>query len=241
MKISIIGFGRLGKSIHTILQHKNIPHSIIERNQSISSADIYYMTVPDAEIEAVRAAVPHTGTLLHAAGSLSADILRPHPCVGVLHPIMTFPGPDVAMPLPPIPASISGDPKAIEVGTSFGNLLGFETFTFEGDRALYHAAAVISGNFASFFLEIAGNIMAQKSNLTPEHAKQLLAPLALQSLQNSTYDSLKKTLTGPVSRNDIQTIDKHKDAILSFSPEIAHLYDLCTQTMFQHLQTIEET
>ena len=236
MKITIIGFGRLGKSIHTILRDKDIAHTVIKRDQEIPPSDLYYLTVPDASIVSVSKKVPKTGVLLHAAGSLAPEILRPHPCVGVLHPIMTFPGPDVALPPPPIPASISGDRRAVEVGLMFGKQLGFETFPFEGDRSLYHAAAVISGNFASLFLEIAGAIMAQKSTLSQQEAKKILSPLALRSLQNSTDLPLEKSLTGPASRKDLQTIQRHQEAILSFSPELADLYGACTEIMFQYLK-----
>ena len=156
--------------------------------------------VPDRFITSVARSIK-SGILLHASGAQDHLILRPHKTVGVLHPIMSFPGPEISIPSPPIPASMSGDPEALKAAQVLGKLLGFKCFQYDGDRTLYHAAAVLAGNFSTSLIHFAAKLI-ETENLSKAQAIQMLTPLALQSIHQAHTGTLSKTLTGPVSRND---------------------------------------
>jgi predicted short-subunit dehydrogenase-like oxidoreductase (DUF2520 family) len=83
--------------------------------------------------------------VLHASGALSHDVLRPHRPAGSLHPLQSFPGPDVATPpLEGVAAAVAGDLEAVLVARRLAEALGMAPFTVSGDRRAYHAAAVIA-------------------------------------------------------------------------------------------------
>ena len=226
----IVGPGRLGRSAAQILRSKAKPFQIIGRGQPIPKADLTWLTVPDREVEAAAQGVPAGGILLHASGALEVDVLRPHTQAGSLHPLMTFPGPEIGMPTgPTIPAAVAGDPAAIGPATALAEDLGFTPFEVSGDRRLYHAAAVTAGNFATTLMVHAG-AMLSGAGVPPDQARTLLAPLAIASIKNAAQHGAH-ALTGPIARGDERVISSHLEALTSKDRSLAALYaDLCEYT-----------
>lgn len=226
----IVGPGRLGRSAAQILHSKAQHFQLIGRGQAIPKAGVTWLTVPDREVMSAAQGVPPGGVLLHASGALETEVLRPHAQVGSLHPLMTFPGPEIGMPAGPmIPAAVAGDRVAIEAATTLAETLGFTPFEVSGDRRLYHAAAVTAGNFATTLMLHAG-AMLSGAGVPTDQARFLLAPLAIASIKNATQHGAH-ALTGPIARGDEQVIDSHLDALASLDPELNRLYaDLCKYT-----------
>ena len=106
MKITIVGAGRLGKTIFTLLSKNGRVPSLVKKNMPIPTADLYVLTVPDSKISEVSQKISTDGVVLHTSGSLGLEVLKKHKNKGIIHPLMTFPGPDIAIPPPPIPASL---------------------------------------------------------------------------------------------------------------------------------------
>src|SRR5690606_24106560 len=137
--------------------------------------------------------------VLHCSGALPVDILRPHQPAGSLHPLMTFPGPALGLPaLDGVPAAIDGDPEALAFATALVASLGMRPLRVTGDRRLYHAAAVIAGNFATVLLAHASEALAA-AGVPADQAGEALLPLALESLRSAASDPAAR-LTGPVAR-----------------------------------------
>ena len=68
---------------------------------------------------------------------------RTHRPAGSLHPLQSFPGPEVAGPPGRgVPAAVAGDPEAVSAATQIALDLGMRPFEVPGDRRLYHLAAV---------------------------------------------------------------------------------------------------
>ena len=80
-----------------------------------------------------------------------------------------------------------------------------------GDRALYHCAAVMAGNFATVLLAEAAAVL-EAAGVARERAAASLAPLALTSLRNAATDPVA-ALTGPAARGDLATIEGHLRAL----------------------------
>jgi predicted short-subunit dehydrogenase-like oxidoreductase (DUF2520 family) len=227
-KLTIIGPGRLGKTISALL---SIPHKLIGRDQTIPESDLYYLTVPDRNIHEVLPHLPKKSIVLHASGVLPHTVLRPHAIAGVLHPLMTFPGPNVKIPSGTIPASISGDPLARIEAQWLADQIGFQTFHYSGNRSQYHCAAVLAGNCGALLLHLAGQIMAKETDMTIEEAQQNLLPLVLESIQNTAQFGISKSLTGPIVRGDMQTILRHREELLSFDSHILRSYNALIESL----------
>ncbi len=221
MKVAIIGAGRLGTSLHHML---HIPSILVERKDPIPQADVYWLTVRDAQISSVSSQLPKGALVIHSSGVLGLEPIVHHAKRAVLHPMMTFSGPE-HIPTRPIPATYEC-PKEIEATVLWlANQVGFEPHPISGDRALYHAASVFAGNYASLLLEIGGDLLEQY-NIPPEVGKKMLLPLALKSMENASNGPLKEILTGPIARGDQSTINNHKMALALYDEEIAKVYDL---------------
>ena len=212
-----------------MLAERNHPFELIGRGERIPPADLTWLTVADRDIEDASTAVPSGGIVLHASGAMEHRILRPHPCVGSLHPLMSFPGPEIGMPETEIPAAVAGDEAAIEAAIELAENLGFQAVRVPGDRTLYHAAAVTAGNFATVLLIEASRMLAA-AGVPESDARALLGPLAITSIKNA-IDHGSGSLTGPVARGDEDVIRAHRDALQSLSPELSALYAaLCDAT-----------
>ena len=227
-KLTIIGPGRLGKTISTLL---TFPHQLIGRNQAIPSSDLYYLTVPDGNLNEVLPLLPRESVVLHASGVLPHTALRPHPIAGVLHPLMTFPGPEVNIPKGLIPASISGDPEACMEAQWLADQIGFQAFQYSGNRSQYHCAAVLAGNCGALLLHMAGQIMANETGMTIEEAQKKLLPLTLESIKNTAQFGIVKSLTGRIVRDDQQTILRHRAELQSHDSHTLQSYNALIESL----------
>lgn len=212
MRIAIVGPGRLGRSLDRLWRQCGHEVRMVGRGDPPSEADVAVLTVPDTAVAEVAALLPTGPIVLHCSGALEVDVLRPHRPAGSLHPLMTFPGPEVAIPeLRGVPAAVAGDPEAVQVAESLARELGLEPFTVPGDRRLYHAAAVIAGNFATLLLGEAATVL-QAAGVPAERCADILALLAVRSIENARH-GVRAALTGPVARRDTATLDAHRAAL----------------------------
>jgi predicted short-subunit dehydrogenase-like oxidoreductase (DUF2520 family) len=223
MKITIIGKGKLGRTISYILNSKSIKHSLLGRKERYRINGLVYICVPENQIEIVAKSITGATVVIHASGALDLKPLDGHECVGILHPIMTFLGPEYDIPSIPIPATCSGDKDAIPLITSFAKQLNFTVYPYEGSRTLYHCAAVLSGNFSTILLHSAAKVLSSQG-VPYEDALQMLHPLMLQSVINAPQGILKDVLTGPLQREQTEVINKQIKALNSDSPELSTLY-----------------
>ncbi len=230
--VTIVGPGRLGRSAAHLLHRNDVAHTLVGRNEPIPASPLTWLTVPDREIGKAASAVPMGGIVLHASGATEVDVLRPHKTVGSLHPLMTFPGPEVALPAGEIPAAVAGDPLAVQAARDLAAKLGLSPFEVTGDRALYHAAAVTAGNFATALLHEASTMLAA-AGVPLSDAPRILAPLALNSLQNTAAHGAAETLTGPVARGDEDVIQGHLHAIAGFPAHTQAVYTALLQATRQ--------
>ena len=220
----IVGPGRLGRTVATALQQAGWSITLVARGTLIPPAPITWLTVPDRAIADVARVTPPGGVILHASGATDITPLRPHRPAGSLHPLMTFPGPEIAIPpMADLPAAVAGDPAAQEAARHLSAAMGWHPFSVPGDRALYHAAAVLAGNYATTLLGIAAEALSA-AGVPAADAPALLAPLALASLRNAARVGPARALTGPAIRGDTPIIEQHITALQQAAPELADVY-----------------
>jgi len=224
-KIVIIGMGRLGRSVAQALEEAGWVVIGCGRGDRPPKAPITWLTVPDTSLAEVVTTVPTGGVILHASGAMDLSVLRPRSPIGSLHPLMTFPGPEVSMPeMSGLPAAMSGDPLALQAAKEIIGALGWSGFVITGDRALYHSAAVMAGNYATTLLCVAADILAA-AGVQRSTAPDLLIPLAMQSIRNAASDNVETVLTGPIVRRDEAIITAHQAALSQLDPENLELYN----------------
>lgn len=214
MQLAVVGAGRLGRSLKVLWERVGHTVHVVGRDLAVpSGVDAVVLTVPDRAIAQVAAALGSEVALLHTSGATTLDVLAPHERRGSLHPMMTFPGPEVALPdLAGVMAAVEGaTPEVLALATRLALDLGLRPIHLTGDRRLYHASAALAGNFATVLLAQAGKTLAA-AGLDETTARELLLPLALQSLRNSVADPWA-ALTGPAARGDLAILDAHRDAL----------------------------
>lgn len=212
MDIAIVGLGRLGRSLIPPLERAG--HRVVQigRDTPIPTTAVVWLTVPDLAIAQVAAQVPAAAIVLHASGATGLDVFGDRPRAGSLHPLMTFPGPELSTPdLTGVPAAIAGDPPALEAARAIARSLGMDPFIVPGDRRLYHAAAVLAGNGATILLAEASRVLAA-AGVDPDRCTALLRPLALRSLEAAGTDPAR-ALTGPIARGEQAVIDEQVSAL----------------------------
>lgn len=220
--IAILGAGRLGRTLAPLLRACGYPVTLWRRGDPWPSCDIAWLTVSDAAVAELARALPPGPIVLHASGALDTDALLPHTLRGSLHPLQSFPGPELATPpLLGVPAALAGHPDAVEAARQIALALGMAPFDVPGDRRLYHAAAVLAGNFATTLLDAAARALAGAG---ARDAARLLAPLALASIQQSAQVGFARGLTGPFARGDAAVIAGHLAALDALDPQLAALY-----------------
>lgn len=236
LQLVVVGPGRLGRSVATLLRGRGHEVTVVGRGEPVPASPLTWLTVPDRAIQEASERVPPGGIVLHASGATDVSILRSHRHGGSLHPLMSFPGPHA---LPPadleVPAAVAGDPEALRAASSLARALGWTPFAVPGDRRLYHAAAVLAGNFATALLADAAEVLSA-AGVRREDAAALLAPLALASLANAARQGPAAALTGPVARGDQQTLAAHREALRvgGVSPRVQATYEALLQSA-QHL------
>ncbi|WOI53797.1 DUF2520 domain-containing protein [Parvularcula sp. LCG005] len=152
-------------------------------------------------------------TLVHFSGALVA------PGMTGMHPLYAFP-PEA------VPVDIMRTIPFVcdEAGAAFGAVFPYlpnPTYTIAAeDRPLYHALAVLSGNLATFLWNEVAAVMDQRLELDPVVMMKPYLMALMRNFESSPFDSL----TGPVKRRDMQTINHNLDALRD-QPRLKVLYE----------------
>jgi predicted short-subunit dehydrogenase-like oxidoreductase (DUF2520 family) len=221
MRVVVLGVGRLGGSLLPLLRAAGVDVVGWSRGESVPrGADVYWITTRDDSVAEVARQLPPDAVALHAAGAHGPELLGDRRERGVLHPLMTFPGPALGLPdLRGVGARVDGTPRAVQLARTLAERLGMRPFSLPGDVRLYHAAATVaSGHAAALFLDAAG--LLARAGLSDADARALLLPLALESLRRVSAGG-PDAITGPAARGDDATVRGHLDAL---GPADAALY-----------------
>ena len=246
MKIFIIGRGKLGTSLFSLLDrnnfdvhisaHTNIPSIITEK-------DLVWLTVPDDHIAKISEKITHCRMLIHSSGSRGLEQLHTNNSRCIVHPIMTFSGLPNEIPPPPIPATIQGDNETdLALIEEICQSIGFHVYhlPLHASRSMYHAAAVISGNFSMLLYEMSVQLL-MRCGLPETHAKQALLPLIRQGILNVEKNSFSSVITGPSVRKDEDTIEMQKALLHEIHPNWEKIYALCSEEIQRQLYLYEKS
>jgi len=165
--------------------------------------------------------------VFHISGAWDAGLmldLKNKGCrTGSFHPLLSVPDIDTGIALMgsavfSCEGDIAGDLQQLaeDIGGT-GIILN------ANQKSVVHLSAVFVNNFQTVTIHALKQLALSK-NIEAETLSVLLKTLTQQATDNAWTKSLGESLTGPVSRGDQKTIDKHLDQ-LSKTPELKKLYE----------------
>lgn len=212
--VRVIGPGRAGGSLaYALAGAQWTVLASLGRGDEFADAakdtDVLVIATPDDTIAGIAAQVePVAGTLVvHLSGSLTLDVLDPHPRRASLHPLASLSDPrqGAALLAAECPVAVAGDAGVLGLAEA----LGAVPFAVDDEqRALYHATAVVAANHLVA-------LMAQVERL----AERCEVPAeAFWRMSAAVLDSVRQqgpaaALTGPAARGDVDTITRHLAAL----------------------------
>ena len=191
--------------------------------ERLPAAGLLFITTPDDVIEEVAgrlAALPalESRVVLHASGALSSEVLAPLRArglsVGSMHPLASVSLPAAgAESLRRAFYCVEGDVRAARAARRLVRDLGGEAFTIRPeDKALYHAAAVMSAGHVVALFDVALDTL-RRCGLRERRARQILLPLLRSVADNLAHHTPARALTGSFARADVETVRRHLRAL----------------------------
>ena len=202
-----------------------------------SGQDLLLLTVADGALDAMAQGLskrPQASVVLHAAGSLDAEVLAPlrrrGSSVGSLHPLLAFP--TVRPDLEGLRGAFfawDGDAAARSLASRLVDAWGGEGRWLRGqDRVLYHLAASWAAGGVVTLLA-AGADVAESLGLPPAVRRGYFA-LAMDALrQAEVAGHPTQAITGPAARGDEATLERHRAALTEAFPDLRPLFDTLTE------------
>lgn len=209
----VIGPGRAGGALATALADAGWSvDGPLGRDHAAASATtgVRYvvLAVPDHAVgEVARTLDPGEAVVVHVAGALGLDVLAPHARVASVHPLVSLPDAERgAAALRGAWYAVAGDQEATEA--IVGALAGREVAVADADRVTYHAAAAIAANH---LVALLGQVERIATSIGVPLDAYL--DLARGALDNVAAVGPASSLTGPVARDDWDTVARHLAAL----------------------------
>jgi len=218
-----------------------------DAESAVPPADLILFAVPDSAIAPLASRLAENADLdlrgkivLHHAGALGPQELQPlsrrGAAVGLLHPLQSLgDSPLAATLLRGSRARIEGEPKARAAARRLALDLGMVPLRLNAalsaeQRTIYHAAAALLSNDLIALLGI-GSGLLQALGLSSRAAIEALAPLASGSLLQAQRNGLGASLTGPVPRGDVDTLEAHLRSLRRRSKGAERIHRLLSQEL----------
>jgi hypothetical protein len=226
MRLLIFGAGRVGLSMAGYARHLGVDATIVRRPEAegdpaivrerIGRADAVAAAIPDdripAWLEQWKEAIGRR-TAIHFSGARNFEGMAGY------HPLYSFPTtplvPDVMARI-----AIVRDKGAPAFASIFSGAINPDYEIEPGDRPLYHAIAVLSGNFAAHLWNESAGVLAARFGIEPASVLGAYLSGLVDRFRERPFDSM----TGPVVRKDAATIAANLKA-LAAEPRLKALYE----------------
>jgi predicted short-subunit dehydrogenase-like oxidoreductase (DUF2520 family) len=203
--------------------------------RQVLASDVVLIAVPDRAIRDVATGLANLGAdewrgkvVLHTSGAHDSSVLQPltdaGAATGSIHPMQTFSGqsvPDLAGRV----FGIDGSPAALKLARRLIRQLGGVAVRLSGaNKAAYHAAGSFACAHVLALTEAATRILMAQGFKRRQAVRALLA-LTRQTLDNLERIGPRAAWTGPLTRGDFTTVQRHSQALAEFSPEFLDAYE----------------
>lgn len=258
-RVALVACGRVGTAVAVLLQRagcdvtglwsRSAPS--LERAAALLdaprldlaapiSADLVIVGANDPAIadvaRMIAPSVPPGIVVAHLSGSLGAEVLSPVEDSGAipaaLHPVQACP--DVPTAIERLPGSAWGVTTSDQVfepvaGWVRDLLKGSPVRVQERDRAIWHAASVMTSNGIAALMAFGESLL---SGIGMNQAEKILGPLAAGTVANAVGGGGGgTTLTGPVVRGEVETIERHLTSLESKAPHLLAGYRTVVTTI----------
>ncbi|MBO5073668.1 MAG: DUF2520 domain-containing protein [Eubacterium sp.] len=239
MEIGIVGAGRVGCSIGKYLKEhgaavagyysksrESVEFAATFTNTAafpslgelVEAVSMIFITTPDDEIRPVWekiAGQPIRGKIIcHFSGSLSSVVFSGREQAGAsgcsVHPMYAFSSKETSwQQLNQVLFTMEGDSHALDrVGLVLAQA-GIRHFVIDSaKKERYHAAASMVSNMMIGLYQMSID-MLQDCGFEEAAARLLVEPLVRNNIENLLATSPEQALTGPIERNDVETVRKH--------------------------------
>lgn len=250
MKFGFIGAGKVGCSLGKYLADNGHPvvgyfsqfyEDALEASKFTNSADyksienlvndsdVLFLTVPDGIIEEVWNEIKKleiSGKIVcHCSGALSSKVFSDisergsfgysiHPLFAVSDKYESY------KELPDSYFTIEGSPEKIDtVKELFENMGNTVCIISSEDKVKYHAAAAIASNLVVGLIGLSEQLL-EECGFEEDAAHHALTPIIQGNIHHILKDGVVKALTGPIERNDVETIKKHLSVLQGDAKQI---------------------
>lgn len=197
----------------------------------LDEVELLILAVPDDVIEQLAGELRLYGgqALVHTSGVLGAEALEPARAagtqIGAFHPLIAFADTERAIAaFHGATIAVEGDDQLITHLADMAESLGATAVRLEpGSKAAYHAAAVLAaGGFVALLDAIAE--LGRAAGLDEQGSLAVYGGLIEQTLGNARALGIRAALTGPMTRGDVGTLERHLDALARLAPAVLPLY-----------------
>ena len=205
--VTVIGSGRVGSAVAARLRERGVGVG--------PNGDLRLLCVPDSAIAEVARGIEPGPWVAHVSGATTLAALDPHVRRFSVHPLQTFTRARGPEQLDGAWAAVTAETdEAHQRALWLARTLGLEPFPLPDEaRPLYHTAAAIASNYLVTLYRTAAGLFEQ-AGAPPE----ALVPLMRRVVENNFE------LTGPISRGDWTTVDRHVEALRELAPEVEPMY-----------------
>jgi predicted short-subunit dehydrogenase-like oxidoreductase (DUF2520 family) len=246
MKIVIIGTGNVATVLGRKL--KNAGHNIAQvcgRNKEAviglskelgaaaiidwyaitRDAELYLVALSDAALTNIDKIIQLTDQLVvHTAGSVSIEVLKKISSgYGVFYPFQTLRKEVTTIPAIPVFIDANSQIAKDTLRQLAGTISAEVNDANDKQRMQYHLCAILVNNFSNYFYAIAEDY-CNKNGLDFKN----LLPLIQETANRLQQCSPRLVQTGPAIRNDMATIEKHRQ-LLDDDPSVKNLYTFVSE------------
>lgn len=202
-----------------------------EANALLDDAELVIIAVPDDAIAAVAGGLRlYSGqAIVHTSGALGPEVLAAAMAAGTqagtFHPLVSFADVERSVEaLRGATIAIEGDEElAAALGRMAEAIGAVPVRLAAGSKAAYHAAAVLAaGGFVALLDAIAE--LGRVAGLDEPGSLAIYGRLIEQTLANARALGVAKSLTGPLARGDVGTLDRHLRTMAGAAPGALPLY-----------------
>ncbi|MBN2621547.1 DUF2520 domain-containing protein [candidate division WOR-3 bacterium] len=265
MNIGLIGCGRVGTTLCYLLRRRNkivgvhdTKRSKIHRTAKVlglkknvpletlcKMSTVIFIATPDDEIlnayKFIEPLLYDKTRVFHFSGALPSTVLPKRRGIhrAAVHPFATFP----RLTIPPkrtrFPLYVEGDPSARVTAKRLFRGRSFSvTFISRNDKVYCHLVGVFASNFLVALLYDVSTLMKQ-AGMSSRDLHEAVLPIIRDTLLNIEDRGLRKSLSGPLQRGDIQTIKQHLKA-LCYDPVLLSTYKVLSLSILETLPGTKE-
>lgn len=194
-----------------------------ELKELVMVSDTLFITTPDAVIGSVWDCIKNNMSVqnkivCHFSGALSSDVFTDSQSTGAsvcsIHPMLAFSDKLTSYRIPANTFfALEGDETAVSALKSLFESLGNIVCRIDkSKKSLYHTAASVLSNELVAVLDM-GYSLLEECGFSRNKAVKATHNLVLGNVNSVLENGCVKALTGPVERNDLQTVKKHVNSL----------------------------